>query len=33
MKQKFTKNHTRQHAQICPDRISCKLEIKPSFLY
>ena len=30
--QLFTKNHTRQHTQICPDRISCNLQIKPLFL-
>ena len=31
MKPWFTENHTRQHSQICPDRISCNLEIKPLF--
>ena len=29
----FTKNHVRQHTQICPNRISCNLEIKRLFLY
>ena len=29
----FIKNHTKQHAQICPERISCNLEIKLLFLY
>ena len=28
----FTKNHARQHTQICPDRISYNLKIKPLFL-
>ena len=29
----FIKNHTKQHAQIYPDRISCNLEVKLLFLY
>ena len=29
----FIKNHARQHTQICSDRNSCNLEIKPLFFY